>query len=178
MNLIEITDSRFIEISNLVISSSSDISTYDVGSFELDSPESSSNLPTNFSACELTDLDFSTLDIKIKTSNLIESSSTSDMFCNLAVYYPSGSYIGWHSNGNVNYYNAICTFSDGDSYFEYISGSTHRVNDLNGWYVKKTEWDSSDKTVHRAVSNCNRITITFSSKNESDIDNFINQITE
>lgn len=97
----------------------------------------------------------------------------------LAVYYPTDGFIDWHTNENFELYNAICTFSEsGNSFFEYENnGSVVRVTDPVGWSVKKSKWGEEDPINHRAVANGDRrITLTFSSKVEADVDAFISYL--
>jgi len=91
----------------------------------------------------------------------------------LASYYPTGGHIGWHTNSNFLGYNILLTYSEtGDSFFEYVNseGNVTRIDDPVGWSYKITEWGKgADKVWHRARAQCNRITITFFSKDESNI---------
>jgi len=86
----------------------------------------------------------------------------------LAAYYPTGGHIGWHTNSNFLGYNILLTYSQtGDSFFEYVNsdGDITRINDPVGWSYKITEWgQGADKVWHRAHAECNRLTITFFSK--------------
>ena len=97
----------------------------------------------------------------------------------LAAYYPPDGFIDWHTNANFELYNAICTYSQsGNSFFEYEEGgNTTRVNDPIGWSVKKSKWGEEAPINHRAVANGDRrITLTFSSKVEADVDAFISYL--
>jgi len=177
--LLNITDQRFNIISNNVLENLNSLSLLEKGNMELEDVENNSSLPRNFSLVELTDLDNTTPEIRSLINSLIQDEEQQGLYCTLASYYPAGGFIGWHTNGNSNLYNAICTFSDtGNSFFEYIeAGNTVNIPDQTGWNVKKTFWSSANPVKHRAVSNCNRITITFSSKNEGLIDKLITKIT-
>jgi len=176
-NLIKITDNRFLNISNTILSNKKDLVNIINGNIEDDNIEEISYLPKKYNITDLTDTSTPSPILTV-VQNFIDTEETSDLFCNLAAYYGKGGFIGWHTNSNYNLYNAICTFSDnGDSYFQYIKdGKIITINDNEGWYVKKSYWSNNIKVPHRAVSNCNRITITFSSNNENIIDDFIKKI--
>ena len=97
---------------------------------------------------------------------------------NISVLYPPSGFIGWHTNANQNRYNAICTFSEtGDGEFRYFEDDTKIVKDIKGWTVKQSEW-FNESIPHMAFTNCNRITIAFTSNNKKDIDVFIKNISK
>lgn len=177
--LLNITDQRFNSISNTIIEASSSLSLLERGSMGLENVDTISILPKNFSLVELNDGDNTTPEILSLVNSLIQEEEQQDLYCTLASYYPAGGFIGWHTNSNYNLYNAICTFSDtGNSFFEYVDvENIINTPDRIGWSVKKTFWSLNNPIKHRAVSNCNRITITFSSKNEMLIDALITKIT-
>lgn len=177
--LLNITDQRFNSISNTVIANTGSLNLISKGSAELDDINNNTSLPKNFSLVELTDLDCVTSEVRSLVYSLIQDEEQQNLVCTLASYYPAGGFIGWHTNKNSNMYNAICTFSDtGNSFFEYVeAGTTVNTSDQTGWSVKKTFWSSDNPVKHRAVSNCNRITITFSSKDEGLIDTLLTKIT-
>lgn len=102
-----------------------------------------------------------------------------DLEVTVAAYYPPSGFIDWHTNENIPWYNAICTYSStGSSFFEYKDNDQIiRVNDLQGWSVKYLKWEKEDPVWHRAVSNDQRITVTFSSPEKDNIDKFIRDIT-
>ena len=179
-SLIEITDPRFVNLSNIVLSNAEELIPLTQGDIGSDSVDSATSLPSNFNTVELTNPDSTNLTVRSAVSSLLDQEEqTQGLFCTLASYYPNGGFIGWHTNSNFTMYNAICTFSDtGESYFEYSDNSEIiRLNDEIGWNVKKTFWSKETPVKHRAVSNCNRITLAFSSKEESIIDTFISKIT-
>lgn len=97
----------------------------------------------------------------------------------VAAYYPPGGFIGWHTNENIPWHNAICTYSStGSSFFEYkVKDNIIRIDDLQGWSVKYLKWGKETPVWHRAVANDQRITITFSSPDKQNIDKFITDIT-
>ena len=134
--------------------------------------------PKEFSLVPLNDWDHSGEHREYFNSFIQKIEQDYNVTCSLMVYYPAGSYIGWHTNSNFEFYNAICTFSDtGDSFFEYVENEDLiKVQDNIGWTVKKTKWGKEDSVLHRAVSNCNRITLTFSSKDEATITTLITDI--
>lgn len=176
MNNISITDSRFLDLSNTIISNHSNFNVTDVQSDD----DTISSLPKSFKACVITDVDEVDMETLEQARNFIqEIENEYDLHCMLAVYYPSDGFIGWHTNQNVNVYNAICTFSDdGNSFFEYIDGEeTIQMNDNIGWFVKKSHWQNINPVPHRAVSSNHRITLTFASQSEEKIDRFIDEIT-
>ena len=75
-------------------------------------------------------------------------------------------------------FNAICTFSEnGNGVFKYIDNKEIiEVKDIEGWSVKQSAW-FNESIPHMAYTECNRITIAFTSSNKTDIDNFINKLT-
>lgn len=171
-----ITDNRFLNLSNTVIKNYS--------KFNITHIESADNavgsFPKSFRACVITDVDEVDMETLEQSRSLVQSiESEHGLHCMLAVYYPSDGFIGWHTNQNVNVYNAICTFSDdGNSFFEYEDeNKIIRVNDNVGWSVKKSHWQNINPVPHRAVSSNHRITLTFASQSEQDLDNFISTIT-
>ena len=139
------------------------------------------NLPKSFKAAVLTDFDIEDEIVIAAARELVQRIEEEyHLFCTLCVYYSQDGFIDWHTNSNANLYNAICTFSsDGNSFFEYENPSSEviRLTDPIGWHVKKTFWGSKTPIKHRAVSSDVRITLTFSSKDESAVDNFIESIT-
>lgn len=133
----------------------------------------------------------------LKLANLVDCDEVGEVLCSntreligeiefsyslestLAAYYPPDGFIDWHTNSNFELYNAICTFSQtGSSFFEYEeNGGTVRINDPVGWSVKKSKWGEENPINHRGVANGDRrITLTFSSKIEADVDAFINYL--
>lgn len=176
MNNISITDTRFLDLSNTIISNHSNFNVTDIQSDD----DTIGSLPKSFKACVITDVDEVDMETLEQARNFIqEIENEYDLHCMLAVYYPSDGFIGWHTNQNVNVYNAICTFSDdGNSFFEYRDGEeTIQMNDNIGWFVKKSHWQNINPVPHRAVSSNHRITLTFASQSEEKIDRFINEIT-
>lgn len=97
----------------------------------------------------------------------------------VAAYYPPGGYIDWHTNENIPWHNAICTYSEtGASFFEYKNkNNVITVQDLKGWSVKYLKWEKQDPVWHRAIAEDKRITITFSSPEKENVDRFIADIT-
>jgi len=136
--------------------------------------------PDSLKLANLTDCDEVGEVLCSNTRSIIEEIEFAyDLDSTLAAYYPSDGFIGWHTNANFELYNAICTYSQsGNSFFEYeIGGDITRVNDLIGWSVKKSKWSEQSPINHRAVANGDRrITLTFSSKSENDVDSFISYL--
>ena len=133
-------------------------------------------LPNSINLVPLTDIEYAGLDIAVSCRELISQIEENyDLLCTVSAYYPPNGFIDWHTNKNVEMYNAICTYShNGDSFFEYQNGGdTIRIDDDTGWNVKLTKWSYDTPINHRAVSNTHRITFTFSSKNRTNVDNFI-----
>jgi len=138
--------------------------------------ENNNNYPNEFSGTLLSDSDNPRpiLDTVRPLINTIEE--TFDLMCTLAVHYPEMGFIDWHDNHNLNLHNAICTYSElGDSFFEYKDQelTVHRIQDPQGWSVKQTHWGGDVPVPHRAVANCKRITLTFSSTSKENVDSFI-----
>lgn len=179
---ISTTHSRLVEISNAVLAQNlSDLTPVVIGDRESESLEDVQPLPRNLKLYSIVDTDCVPLDLKILASTFIEETcETYNVDCNVAAYYPSGSFLGWHDNRNARMYNAICTFSDtGNSQLEFVNSSNEIevVTDNTGWTVKKSYWGDEEPVPHRVISNCNRITLTFSSENESDVDSLISTLT-
>jgi hypothetical protein len=173
---ISIVDSRFNNISNAVLDNYSSFNYFDISG-----QNRGDAFPESIYLCNLIDADGpnqTVLDIARQFRyDIIDEYN---LLCTLFVYYPSSNgHINWHTNENFEYYNAICTYSQtGNSFFEYRDGEeTIRINDNIGWSVKKTKWSRTNVVPHRAVSNDHRITITFSSSIESEVDAFIENIT-
>jgi hypothetical protein len=173
---ISIVDSRFNDISDAVLENYSSFNYSDISGVNRGDA-----FPESIYLCNLIEADGpnqTVLDIARQFRyDIIDQYN---LLCTLFVYYPSNNgHINWHTNENFDYYNAICTYSQaGNSFFEYRDGEeTIRVNDDIGWSVKKTKWSKTNVVPHRAISNDNRITITFSSSVESEIDEFIENIT-
>lgn len=137
--------------------------------------------PETFSGSILSDSDNPKHILNIVRPLISNIEETFDLMCTLAVHYPEMGYIGWHDNQNINVHNAVCTFSElGDSFFEYkdADNNTHRLQDPIGWSVKQTHWGGEVPVPHRAVANCKRITLTFSSKQKENVDSFIAYLLE
>lgn len=173
---ISIVDSRFSDISSAVLKNYNSFNYFDISG-----QNRGDAFPESIYLCDLIDADGpnqTVLDIARQFRyDIIDEHN---LLCTMFVYYPSNNgHINWHTNENLDYYNAICTYSQsGNSFFEYKNGEeTIRVNDDVGWSVKKTKWSKTNVVPHRAVSSDHRITITFSSSIESEIDAFIENIT-
>lgn len=163
----------FSEISNYVVNTEHSYNTIEfTGTSTENTP-----LPTSVKLVPLTDIDYAGLDLAVKSRELVNKVKEDyDLDCTVAAYYPPNGFIDWHTNDNVELYNAICTFSDeGNSFFEYEKdGKVYKIQDDIGWNVKITKWGELDSLNHRAVSNNNRITFTFSNKNFDKIVIFLN----
>lgn len=177
MNNIKIVDSRFYEFSDLVLSQSDKISYLERGQF-LDDYRDARPLPISFKCAPLEDNDFVTQDIVNTFRSLSDDfNMLYNVETKISVLYPPSGFIGWHTNANQNQYNAICTFSEnGDGVFKYLSNKIVEVKDIPGWTVKKSKW-FDESIPHMAYTNCNRITIAFTSNSQDVIDNFILKIT-
>ena len=136
--------------------------------------------PSKIILCNLLDVhsvDIETIDFTRSFVKNIEQENS--VKCNIFAYYPPNGIIDWHTNENIPHWNAICTFSaNGDSFFEYLKNKQQiKVYDTKGWSVKLIKWTNAEPLVwHRAVSNTDRITVTFSSPNKIDVENFIKKI--
>ena len=168
----------FYEFSDLVLKEIGDMHILERGDFTLDF-NSSTALPKAFKCIPLEDYDFSTPNIVEKFREIQDHFKIEyNVESNISVLYPPSGFIGWHTNANQNRYNAICTFSEtGDGEFRYFEDNTKIVKDIKGWTVKQSEW-FNESIPHMAFTNCNRITIAFTSKNKKDIDVFIKNISK
>lgn len=171
----KITDGRFDNISDLIIQKSGDLELVEITSEDTEL----GYWPKSMKLCNLVDGVNPTEVLDVIRPFVEQIEQEYNLICTICVYYPSDGYIGWHTNDNFQFYNAICSFStDGKSFFEHIKDNeSQKIYDDIGWYVKKTKWSKENSVPHRAVSSEHRITITFSSKNESDCDKFIEDIT-
>lgn len=165
----------FNEISTLIVTSPDD--TFSPVQFEnLEVPVS---MPSSINLVPLTDIESASIAIAIPCRELVqEIEDQYGLITTVAAYYPPEGFIGWHTNENVEMYNAICTYSHtGNSFFEYedSNGDAVRVHDTPGWTVKVTKWGKDDPVNHRAVSNDDRITFTFSHQQSTPIEQFITE---
>ena len=95
--------------------------------------------------------------------------------CMLAVYYPPGGGLGWHTNADADMYNAIYTYSTSNkSYLQIMENKIMDSEDV--WTVKTTYWSKENPSPHRVVAKGDRITITFSSPDKYKIEELINDI--
>ena len=103
-----------------------------------------------------------TLDERLKTELGVHNSALSQL-------YPTGGYIGWHTNENSPSYNLIFTWSEtGDGYFEWVDPITKdhiRMKDKKGWTCKAGYFGSSEETdriiYHCASTDSKRITLSY-----------------
>lgn len=168
-------NSNFNEISTLIISSSED--SFSPVQFEnLDVPIA---MPSAINLVPLTDIESTSLEVAVPCRELVqEIEEEYGLMCTVAAYYPPEGFIGWHTNENVEMYNAICTYSyEGNSYFEYEDQNNKvvRVDDTPGWTTKITKWGKDEPVNHRAVSDDHRITFTFSHKEIEPINRFVTE---
>jgi len=173
-----IKDKRFYRFSDLVLSELSNMHILERGEFSLEY-NGSKPLPSSFKCIPLEDNDFSTQRVVNVFREISEYFKDQyNIETKISVLYPSGGFIGWHTNANQNLFNAICTFSEtGSGVFKYINNDIIlEVKDIKGWSVKESAW-FDESIPHMAHTDCNRITIAFASKNKKDIDAFINKIT-
>lgn len=166
-------EDTFNEISTLLVNTPQDIFTPVV--FEnLKTPAS---MPSSINLVPLTDIESVSMEIAIACRELVkEVEDRYELLSTVAAYYPPGGFIDWHTNENVEMYNAICTYSHtGNSFFEYINSDEEiiRINDTPGWTVKTTRWRKDYPVRHRAVSNDHRITFTFSHAKVKPVEEFI-----
>ena len=177
MENIAIIDSRFYEFSDLVLSEVANMHILEMCVFS-DNYLEAKPLPTSFKCIPLEDNDFVPQNVVNKFRELCEYFKNAyNVEPKISVLYPSGGYIGWHTNANQNRYNAICTFSEtGNGSFKYIEEDIIiEVKDKKGWSVKESMWfDNSIQ--HMAYTQCNRITIAFTSEDKEDIDNLIKNV--
>ena len=100
--------------------------------------------------------------------------STYNLQCMLAIYYPPGGGLDWHTNEEANMHNAICTYSTSSKSF--IQLKDKKIYDKkNKWTIKYTYWTESNPIPHRVVAYDHRITFAFSSPDESLVRKFINK---
>jgi hypothetical protein len=119
---------------------------------------------------------FSLLNNDKKVQNFFGSiESKFNLQCMLAVYYPPGGGLDWHTNEEANMHNAICTYSTSSKSF--IELKDQKIYDKeNEWTIKYTYWTEDNPIPHRVVSVGERITFTFSSPNKKLVKDFINNI--
>jgi hypothetical protein len=177
MGCSKILNSQFYDLSDLISSRKEYLTPTEVVNEET----SIGFYPSSFNASELLNYD-ATDDICITAArNFVHQIENHyGLFCTLCVHYGEKGFIGWHTNANADFYNAICTFSsDGLSFFEYKNENqlVVRLQDPIGWSVKKSYWGAKVPIEHRAVSATCRITITFSSSSEDLVNFFIKSIT-
>ena len=92
--------------------------------------------------------------------------------CMLAIYYPPGGGLDWHTNNDANMHNALCTYSTCSTSF--IELKDRKIYDKqNKWTVKYTYWTKENSIPHRVVSKGHRITFAFSSPHKTLVENFI-----
>ena len=100
--------------------------------------------------------------------------STYNLQCMLAIYYPPGGGLDWHTNEEANMHNAICTYSCSSKSF--IQLKDKKIYDkVNKWTIKYTYWNQNNPIPHRVVAHDHRITFAFSSVDEYLVRNFINK---
>jgi len=176
INATQFSNSDFTNLSSYVMS------TLDSNIFPmyLDNMSQTNKYPNSLKLANLIDCDEVGETLCSVTRQLIgEIDFAYSLESTLAAYYPADGFIDWHTNSNFELYNAICTFSEnGNSFFEYEDGgSVVRVTDPVGWSVKKSKWGEENPINHRGVANGDRrITLTFSSKVETDVDAFISYL--
>ena len=90
-------------------------------------------------------------------------------------YYPTGGFVGWHTNWNANAYQVLFTYSaTGDSYFRYYdleSSSIVTIPEKKGWQCRHYYFGRQDEPEHHcwhsAYSGCERITLAYKFCNDS-----------
>jgi hypothetical protein len=97
----------------------------------------------------------------------------------LAALYPNGGFIGWHTNENIRLHNLICTWSkSGQGNFKsFENGQIIESSDVAGWKTKKTYWSNKTPIPHAAEAYCDRLTLTFSHKWTTVIDELEEMLT-
>lgn len=168
-----IKSQMFFDLSEMVVGR-------DITTNEFEWNYDTNHYPKRMKLAELMDVSCGDIEVVGKARNLVQTIENKyNVNCQLCVYYPPDGFIDWHTNENLPTYNALCTYSHtGHSFFQYKEkDETITVPDNIGWSVKKTKWSKDEPVWHRAVSNNERITIAFSSKNENQIDALIKDIT-
>lgn len=175
-DIFKIKDPRFFDLSQTVINFKHDIQFLE----QETAVHKLNSIPKRFLLADIIDVDCVSkklLDYCRKFRE--EICNEFDFETGLMVYYPEEGFIDWHTNENVPYYTAICTYShNGSSFFEYIDkdNNTVRIQDPLGWSVKFTKWSSEKPIWHRAVSQTDRITIAFIAPEKEKIRLFIDNI--
>ena len=181
VQLKKIKSNAFLSLSDIVLKNKNKFA---IEKFDKDIDQTTHayrSYPKKIILCDLVDaysVDSETLDFTRSFQKTIEDQNS--VMCNIFAYYPPGGIIDWHTNENIPHWNAICTFSaDGNSFFEYLQNKKPvKIYDEKGWSVKMIKWTNKEPLVwHRAVSNTDRITVTFSSINKHDVEQFVKKIT-
>lgn len=170
---LKITSDKFTKFSDKVLAGN-------IESQYVEAVRASDHYPNKMKLSLLVDVDCGDMEVLGAAREFVEDVKEHyEVDCHLCAYYPPGGFIDWHTNENIETYNAICTYSHtGNSYFQYKKdGQVTTVPDKFGWSVKKTKWSKQDPLWHRAESNDDRITVTFSSNKEENIDRLIRDIT-
>ena len=110
----DILDNKFRELSELVLER-------DIVCNEIECVHTSDHYPDRMKLALLTDVDCGDMEVLGAARDFVaDVKENYDLDCHLCVYYPKDGYIDWHTNENIQTYNAICTYSEeGKSFFEY-----------------------------------------------------------
>jgi len=92
----------------------------------------------------------------------------------LLSYYPTGGFVGWHTNYDANAYQVLFTWSKtGDGYFKYLDNETGEIiteQDVKGWQARHYYFGAEDEPEHHcwhaAYAGCERITLAYKFVND------------
>lgn len=87
----------------------------------------------------------------------------------LSLFYPSGGFVGWHTNHNCSSYQLLFTWSEnGDGFFRYQDPKTKEIvtlQDKPGWNVRAhyfgNEKEQDHMLWHSAYTNCDRFSFAY-----------------
>lgn len=183
MQHLDLTTSDIYTIRNREFTALSDFlieNKHDISPIKQNNQHGLESIPKSFYFADIIDVDCVSLSLLDYFRKFRENFCKEyDLDTGLMVYYPENGFIDWHTNENVPYYSAICTYSaNGDSFFEFVNTEKNvvRLNDPVGWSVKFSKWCKEDPIYHRAVSYTDRITIAFISPEKHKILSFIEDI--
>ena len=98
----------------------------------------------------------------VKTDFVVDLGATSNA---LFAYYPTGGFVGWHTNQNNSGYQFLFSWSkDGDGYFQYYDKAKDKIikiQDKPGWQCRHYHFgmNENDHCWHSAYTNSPRVTI-------------------
>jgi len=87
----------------------------------------------------------------------------------LALMYPPGGFVGWHTNWNCPSYQILFTWSEtGDGYFKFVDPATNEIvtlQDEPGWNVRYHYFGSKKEPNHAlwhsAYTDCDRFSFSY-----------------